>query len=71
MVIINADDLGYSKEVNKGIEECFKKGLINRATIMVNMPYAKEAAAMAENTGVFGKIGLHINLTMNSCRERR
>ena len=63
MVIINADDLGYSREVNKGIEECFNKGVINRATIMVNMPFAGEAAEMAKKASVFDKIGLHINLT--------
>lgn len=62
-MIINADDFGYSKSVNKAICDCFEKGLINRTTIMVNMPYTKEAAELAFANGFNDKVGLHINLT--------
>lgn len=47
-MIINADDFGYNQSVNRAIDECFKKKLINRTTIMVNMPYAEEAAVLAK-----------------------
>ena len=47
-MIINADDFGYSESVNKAISDCFERGLINRTTIMVNMPHAEEATAMAK-----------------------
>ena len=40
-MVINADDFGYSESVNKAISDCFEKGLINRTTIMVNMPQAE------------------------------
>ena len=63
MVIINADDFGYSKSVNKAIDECFKQKVINRTTIMVNMSCAEEAAALAKENGYFDCVGLHINLT--------
>ncbi|MBO5369064.1 MAG: ChbG/HpnK family deacetylase, partial [Clostridia bacterium] len=62
-LIINADDFGYSQSVNRAIADCFKNGYINRATIMVNMPYAQEAADIARQNGFFDSVGLHINLT--------
>ena len=62
-MVINADDFGYSESVNKAISDCFAKGLINRTTIMVNMPHAKAAAELAKEKGFFDKVGLHINLT--------
>lgn len=62
-MVINADDFGYSASVNRAVCACFEQGLINRATILVNMPYAKEAAALAFSNGFAGKVGLHINLT--------
>ena len=62
-MIINADDFGYSESVNKAISDCFERGLINRTTIMVNMPCAEAAAATAKEKGFFDKVGLHINLT--------
>ena len=62
-LIINADDFGYSKSVNMAINECFKLNVINRTTIMVNMPCAEEAASLAKENGYFDRVGLHINLT--------
>lgn len=62
-MIINADDFGYSQSVNKAIVDCFKKKLINRTTIMVNMPCAEEAVMLAKENDFFDCVGLHINLT--------
>ena len=62
-MVINADDFGYSESVNKAISDCFEKGLINRTTIMVNMPQAEAASELARTNGFFDKVGLHINLT--------
>lgn len=62
-MVINADDFGYSGSVNQAIADCFERGLINRTTIMVNMPHAEEAAELAKKKGFFDKVGLHINLT--------
>ncbi len=62
-MIINADDFGYSKSVNRAIDDCFKQKLINRSTIMVNMPCAEEAVILAKENGYFDCVGLHINLT--------
>ena len=62
-MIINADDFGYSHEVNAAVAQCFPVGRINRATLLVNMPGTEEAVRMAQEEGFFDKVGLHINLT--------
>lgn len=62
-MVINADDFGYSESVNNAIAQCFENNVINRTTIMVNMPEAENAAKLALEKGFFDKVGLHINLT--------
>lgn len=61
-LIINADDYGISREVNQGIRYCFAKNYIQQASLMVNMPFLKEAVDMAKENGYAERIGLHINL---------
>lgn len=63
MVIINADDFGMSEEVNEGIALLFKKGLIQRTTLMMNMPFTDHAIKISKEFGFFDKVGLHVNLT--------
>lgn len=60
-IIINADDFGMTKSINKAIIELMNLGTVTSTTVMVNMPYAKEATQLLEipNTSV----GLHFNLT--------
>ena len=62
-VIINADDFGRNQTINRAIIDAFKKGWITNTTIMANMPAFTEAVQDAKQTGVFNKIGLHLNLT--------
>lgn len=62
-IIINADDFGLNYEVNRAIVELLKSGKIQRTTLMVNMPAAKEACEMAITNGMIEQVGLHINLT--------
>ncbi len=62
-MVINADDFGYSDSVNQAICACFERGLVNRATLLVNMPFARQAAGLARRHGFFDKVGLHLNLT--------
>lgn len=61
-IIVNADDFGISHSVNEAIKDCFLTGMVTRTTIMVNMPYFKEAVEMALEYSFFDKIGLHLNL---------
>lgn len=60
--IINADDFGYSHDVNKAIVDCFKQGIISSTTIMMNMPEAEEAVKLAFENGFQDSVGLHFNM---------
>ncbi len=62
-LIINADDFGKSEEINRAIAECFAKGLIQRTTLMVNMPAADAAVALSKEKGFADRVGIHLNLT--------
>ncbi len=62
-LIRNADDFGKSEEINRAIRECFRKGFIDRTTLMVNMPAAQEAVEIAKDEGFADRIGIHFNIT--------
>jgi len=62
-LVVNADDFGISQEVNEAICQSFKRGLIDRTTLMVNMPFAKEALEIAAQNDFLDKVGIHLNLT--------
>lgn len=60
-IIINADDFGYRKEINKGIIEAHKNGVVKSTTLLTNRDAFKDAVALAkENPDL--KVGLHIDL---------
>ena len=61
-LIINADDFAISHAANIAIKNCFEKGVIDSATIMVNMPGFNEAVEISKQTGM--PVGLHFNLTL-------
>ena len=60
-LIINADDLGISHEVNQGIFTAHKKGVITDASLLIKGPYCSEAIAMIKNIPSF-QVGIHIDL---------
>lgn len=62
-VIINADDFGISSNVNSAIIKCFQDNIINRTTIMMNMPFTQEAVIASKRYGFSDSVGLHLNLT--------
>ncbi len=61
-LIVNADDLGYSPGINKGIIHGFQKGIVTSTTLMINQKYSGEGIKLAETYPELG-IGLHVNLT--------
>jgi predicted glycoside hydrolase/deacetylase ChbG (UPF0249 family) len=63
-LIINADDFGMSHAVNIAIKNCFNKGVLDSATIMVNMPGFNEAVKIANENSI--PTGLHFNLTLGN-----
>ncbi|MEW6724067.1 MAG: ChbG/HpnK family deacetylase [Bacillota bacterium] len=61
-LIINADDFGLLSPVNQAIIDTYRAGSITSTTLMVNMPAAEEAVALARETPGLA-VGLHLNLT--------
>ena len=61
-IIVNADDLGLCASVNTAIFEVFRAGNLNSATLMVNMPGAKDAVdRLQQHPGL--AVGLHFCIT--------
>jgi predicted glycoside hydrolase/deacetylase ChbG (UPF0249 family) len=58
-LIVNADDLGYDPEIDRGILEAHARGIVTSATAMVDTPFA--AAALAAAPSTLG-VGLHVVL---------
>ena len=57
---MNADDLGFTPGVNRGIFECAAAGTVTSASVMVNTPGFDDA--MAGRGSVRLGLGLHLNL---------
>ncbi len=57
-LVVNADDLGFSEGVNRGIVECHVRGIVTSASLMVGRPAAREAALLAREQHELA-IGLH------------
>jgi len=61
-LILNADDLGLSPQVNAAIEAAHRDGVLTAASLMVGEPAAAEGVALARrNPGL--AVGLHLTLT--------
>ncbi|WP_297522000.1 chitin disaccharide deacetylase [uncultured Clostridium sp.] len=61
-LIINADDFGLTKGVNKAIVDAYKKGALKSTTLMVNMKEVEEAVKLAKENKGLG-VGLHLTAT--------
>jgi predicted glycoside hydrolase/deacetylase ChbG (UPF0249 family) len=55
-LVVNADDLGYDPEIDRGILEAHRRGLVTSASAMVDTPFA--ATALREAPPSLG-VGLH------------
>ncbi|MFI5360462.1 MAG: ChbG/HpnK family deacetylase [Elusimicrobiota bacterium] len=60
-LIVNADDFGYSPEVNAAVLRAHREGILRFASLMVLRPAAAEAAALAKDAPGLG-VGLHLEL---------
>ncbi|WP_050616676.1 chitin disaccharide deacetylase [Bacillus testis] len=61
-VIINGDDFGYSKGVNYGIIDAHRYGILNSATMMMNMKEVDHAFELASKYPNLA-LGVHLVLT--------
>jgi predicted glycoside hydrolase/deacetylase ChbG (UPF0249 family) len=61
-LVVNGDDFGASRGINRGIMEAHQHGILTSASLMVNMPHSEEAAMLAcDLPGL--SVGLHLTLT--------
>ena len=65
-LIVNGDDFGASRGVNRGIAEACRDGILTSASLMVTMPHAAEAAEISRDMPGLG-VGLHAVLTTEDC----
>lgn len=59
-LIVNADDLGYTEGVSRGIVEAHERGIVTSASLMVDRPAAAHGVQLAEGTAL--SIGLHVEI---------
>ncbi|MBI3327264.1 MAG: ChbG/HpnK family deacetylase [Nitrospinae bacterium] len=62
VLIINADDLGYTHGVNRSVAQCYRQGILTSATLMANGPAFEDAIAMVKDNPALG-VGIHLVLT--------
>lgn len=62
-LIVTADDLGMSHEVNTAILEALQRDLVTHASLMANMEAFDEACELAREGGVLDRLGVHLVLT--------
>ncbi len=60
-LIINADDLGLSEEINAGILQGLIHGFVSDTSLLVKAPFAPQAFSGLKSLGI-GHAGIHINL---------
>lgn len=61
-LIINADDFGLTKGVNRAIIDAYKKGALKSTTMMVTMREVEDAVRLAKENNGLG-VGLHLTAT--------
>jgi predicted glycoside hydrolase/deacetylase ChbG (UPF0249 family) len=60
-LIVNADDLGLSPAVNRGIVELHAAGVVTSASLLMNLPATADALALTAGSDL--DIGVHLNLS--------
>jgi predicted glycoside hydrolase/deacetylase ChbG (UPF0249 family) len=60
-LIVNADDFGASRGINRGILETHRRGILTSTSLLVNRPWSEEAAALSQDAPELS-IGLHVHL---------
>jgi chitin disaccharide deacetylase len=61
-LIVNGDDFGAGRGINRGIVEAHRDGILTSASLMVEMPASGEAARLAAALPRLS-VGLHVVLT--------
>lgn len=67
--IVNGDDFGFSRGINRGILEAHHHGVLTSTSLMVDFPAAGEASRLPGEAPSLG-VGLHVVMTHEDCRPR-
>lgn len=59
LVIVNADDLGLSDEIDRGIFEAHDRGIVTSTSLLVDGPHAADAVRLAKQRPDLG-LGIHV-----------
>lgn len=65
-LIVNADDLGISLGVSRGIIEAHLNGIVTSTSLMANLPDAPEALQMVKTQAPRMGVGLHLVLSFGA-----
>lgn len=60
-LIVNADDFGASRGINRGILEAHRYGILTSTSLLVDTPFSQEAAKIAATVHALS-VGLHVDL---------
>ena len=66
-LIVNADDFGASRGINRGIVEAHRHGILTSASLLVNTPWSEEAALLSRALPDLS-VGLHLHV-INAGRQ--
>src|SRR5579862_9211256 len=61
-LIVNADDLGWTDGVNRGIADAHRNGIVTSASLLANGPAFQSGVELAHATPGLG-VGVHLNLS--------
>jgi chitin disaccharide deacetylase len=61
-LIVNADDLGWTAGVNRGIAEAHRNGIVTSGSLLANGQAFSEAVELVHETNGLG-VGVHLNLS--------
>lgn len=61
-MIVNADDLGWTEGVNRGIAEAHRKGIVTSASLLANGAALLSGVELARAAPALG-VGVHLNLS--------
>ncbi len=67
-LIVNADDFGFSPNINEGVCEAYEHGVVTDTSLLVHSPYAAHAIELAAKSGL--PMGIHIDLVTSFVQAR-
>jgi chitin disaccharide deacetylase len=65
LLIVNADDFGLTRQVNQGVLDAHRGGILTSATLMANGGAFQAAVEMLPHAPYLG-VGVHLNLTQGT-----